>query len=82
MATRKKSLNFEASLAELEAIVEQLETGELSLEQSLKAFEQGVRLTRDCQRALADAEQTVSALLQEGDEVTEVPFTAEAEDGP
>lgn len=82
MATRKKSLNFEASLAELEAIVEQLETGELSLEQSLKAFEQGVRLTRDCQRALADAEQTVTALLKEGDNVTEVPFAAEAEDGP
>lgn len=79
MAARKKPLNFEGSLAELEAIVEQLETGELSLEQSLKAFEQGVRLTRECQRALTEAEQTVTALLAEGEGAAEAPFALDGE---
>ncbi len=57
-------LNFEAALAELEQLVEQMETGELSLEDSLKAFERGVALTRDCQRALKDAELRVQALTE------------------
>ena len=57
MATRKKApLDFEQSLAELQQLVERLEGGELSLEESLSAFEQGIRLTRDCQGALGQAE--------------------------
>ena len=56
--------DFERSLAELEAIVEKLEQGELSLEDSLKQFERGVQLTRACQVALKDAEQKVEILLR------------------
>ena len=49
---------------ELEQLVERMETGELSLEESLKAFERGVVLTRDCQKALKDAELRVQALTE------------------
>ena len=59
-----QAVNFEAALEELEQLVERMETGELSLEESLKAFERGVVLTRDCQKALKDAELRVQALTQ------------------
>lgn len=59
---------LEKSLAELETLVEQLEGGELSLEQALKEFERGVKLTRQCQRALQAAEQKVEILLKEDGE--------------
>lgn len=65
MATRKKTTNFEDSLNELEQIVEALETGGLSLDESLKAFEKGVRITKDCQQALDKAEQKVSVLTRD-----------------
>jgi exodeoxyribonuclease VII small subunit len=55
---------FERSLSELEAIVEQLEQGDLSLDDSLKQFERGVQLTRACQSALKQAEQKVEILLR------------------
>ncbi|WP_404368525.1 exodeoxyribonuclease VII small subunit [Marinobacter sp.] len=56
--------DFEKSLNELETLVRDLEQGELSLEQSLSAFERGVRLTRECQQALRTAEQRVEQLVQ------------------
>lgn len=56
--------DFETSLAELEAIVEKLEQGDLSLDESLKQFERGVQLTRACQTALKQAEQKVEILLR------------------
>lgn len=59
--------DFEASLAELETIVEKLEQGELSLDDSLKHFERGVQLTRVCQSALTQAEQKVEILLRKSD---------------
>lgn len=60
---RKKTLDLEKSLQELEAIVSRLEQGDLTLEDALKQFEQGVALTRACQQALAEAEQKVEILL-------------------
>lgn len=67
--------DFAATLDRLEALVGQLESGELSLEQSLAAFEQGVRLTRDAQRRLDDAELKVRALIERPDgTLDEVPF--------
>ena len=66
--------NFEHSLEELEQLVERMETGELSLEESLAAFEQGIALTRECQGALAQAEQKVQQLLERDGELQEVPF--------
>lgn len=71
----KKTPNFEKSLQQLEELVERLETGELSLEDSLKTFEQGIKLTRSCQAALQDAEQKVELLLQQEDgKVSSEPF--------
>ena len=61
----KKS--FESSLKELEQIVEQLEAGDLPLERSLELFEQGVNLSRDCQRRLDEAERRVELLLKNND---------------
>jgi len=61
--TRKsKAVDFEASMEELEAIVERLEHGDLPLEESLRQFERGVELTRSCQAALKQAEQKVKFL--------------------
>jgi len=59
---KAKSVDFEAAMAELEAIVERLEQGELPLEESLRQFERGVELTRSCQAALKMAEQKVQVL--------------------
>lgn len=62
-------VDFEASLGELEALVGKMESGQLSLEQSLAAFERGVLLSRRCQAALQSAAMRVKALTQEGNEV-------------
>jgi len=72
-----KSFNFEKSLAELEELVEQMETGELSLEDSLKAFEQGIKYVNGCQQALAKAEQKVQVLLQKNGQLEAEPFDEE-----
>lgn len=68
-------VQFEKSMAELENIVKQLESGELSLEQSLECFEQGVKLTRQCQEALNKAEQKVAILMKDSGELAD--FDAE-----
>ncbi len=62
--TAKKSINLEKSLADLEALVEELESGDLPLDQAMKKFEEGIKLTRGCQAALKDAEQKVEILLK------------------
>jgi exodeoxyribonuclease VII small subunit len=62
-------LAFEAALAQLEALVTRLESGDLPLDEALRTFEQGVRLTRECQSALAAAQQKVQQLQQRGEEV-------------
>lgn len=64
MTTEK---SFEASLDELEQIVRQLEAGDLPLDRSLELFEQGVRLSRECQKRLDDAERKVEILLRGND---------------
>ena len=66
MPKKQNDINFEKSLQELETLVEKMETGELSLEESLKCFERGVALTRNCQQALREAEQKVQLLLEKG----------------
>lgn len=77
--TRKKSSTpgFEESLAALEKLVEQMEQGDLSLEDSLQHFEQGVRLSRSCQQALREAEQKVTILMQKNDQDSIEPFESE-----
>lgn len=73
-AQPKENIDFEASLQELEALVERMEQGELSLEQSLKDFERGVALTRACQQALQEAEQKVQVLMQKDEQSGLAPF--------
>ena len=63
MSTSKK-VNLEKSLADLEALVDELESGDLPLEKAMKKFEDGIKLTRACQAALKDAEQKVEILLK------------------
>lgn len=63
--SKSDSFDFEKALADLETLVSSMEEGELSLEESLKAFEKGIKLTRDCQGALKTAEQKVKILINE-----------------
>jgi exodeoxyribonuclease VII small subunit len=69
----KKEFDLEKSLAELEALVVELESGDLPLDKAMKKFEDGIKLTRGCQAALKDAEQKVEILLKSagGDETLE-----------
>jgi len=60
----EETIDFEQSLRSLEEIVRKMEQGELTLENSLEAFEEGVRLTRNCQTALQKAEQKVNILVK------------------
>ncbi|MEX0730232.1 MAG: exodeoxyribonuclease VII small subunit [Aquisalimonadaceae bacterium] len=72
-----ETVDFEQALEELETLVERMEQGDLSLEDSLKSFERGIALTRLCQKALQDAEQKVEILTgKEGDARVE-PFETE-----
>jgi exodeoxyribonuclease VII small subunit len=75
---------FEAALAQLESLVSRLESGDLPLDEALRTFEQGVRLTRECQNALAAAQQKVQQLLQRGEGVAieDVDATAGLETQP
>ncbi len=68
MAAAKKN-NFENQLEELEAIVDQLEDGDLPLDEALKIFEKGVKLSRQCQKHLAEAEQKVTILMNGKEEI-------------
>ncbi len=74
-ATRKNAIpDFESSLKELESLVARMEEGETSLEDSLKDFERGIELTRQCQQALKMAEQKVQQLIGEGEDARLVEF--------
>ena len=76
--TTKKSVNLEKSIADLETLVDELESGDLPLEKAMKKFEEGIKLTRQCQAALKEAEQKVEVLVQSagGEEALE-PFGVE-----
>lgn len=67
MAKKPENLSFEASLSELEQIVTELEQGDVSLDDALKQFERGIKLVRQSQTKLEQAQQKVSILLNEGD---------------
>ncbi len=74
MAPTKPKFDFEESLASLESLVSAMEDGELSLEESLKAFEQGIKLTRECQSALKQAEQKVQMLVEKNGSTASMPY--------
>jgi exodeoxyribonuclease VII small subunit len=71
---KDKLPDFEKALEELESLVEQLESGELSLDQSLSQFKRGVELTRHCQGVLDEAQQVVQKLMDSDDDSSAVPF--------
>ena len=62
----KKNIDFEKSLAKLESIIEVLERENVSLEESVKKFEEGISLVKSCQKQLKDAELKVNKLLDDG----------------
>ena len=72
--TNATSPTFEAGLQELERIVKELEKGDLPLEDSIRLFEAGMRLSADCKRQLEEAETRVEILMKRGSEVVPVPF--------
>lgn len=69
-----KKFDFNKGLEELENIVNTMEEGNLSLENSLKLFEQGVMLTRQCQKSLSEAEQKITLLSADDGYQTQQPF--------
>lgn len=68
---------FEKALERLEEIVRKMEAGDMTLDESLKAFEEGVELSRFCMKKLDEAERKVEVLLREGEGIATAPFTAE-----
>jgi exodeoxyribonuclease VII small subunit len=80
--TRKsapKKIDLEKSLADLEALVERLESGDLKLDQALVEFERGIKLTRECQTALSEAEQKVEILMKKTQDADPTPFEPESD---
>ncbi|HAJ76583.1 MAG TPA: exodeoxyribonuclease VII small subunit [Gammaproteobacteria bacterium] len=77
--TKKKAggFEFEQALEDLEELVSAMEQGDLSLEDSLQAFEKGIKLTRECQTALKNAEQKVQVLINENGKTEELEFEAD-----
>lgn len=71
---KTETASFEEALSELEALVERMESGDLTLEESLAAFEQGISLTRHCQEALQAAEQKVEILTARTPDAATEPF--------
>ena len=66
MSSSNKGIDFESSLKELESIVKKLEDEKINLEDSVKSFEAGINLVKECQKQLEDAELKVKELLDDG----------------
>ncbi len=80
MAVKKpENMTFEATIEELDSLVDQLENGDLALDDALRKFERGITLARAGQTKLSDAEQRVSILLSEDDEAPLSDFTPDSE---
>lgn len=72
---KSESFDFEKALENLEELVTSMEVGDLSLEDSLKAFETGIKLTRECQAALKAAEQKVQVLINENGDTEDLDLS-------
>jgi len=81
MVRKQKTADFEQSLSQLEALVEKMEQGDLPLDAALQAFEEGVKLTRECQSILDQAEQKVQMLVESQGELKTAPFTSADSEG-
>lgn len=80
--SKKQTIDLEKALSDLEELVEELESGDLPLETAMKKFEDGIKLTRNCQAALKEAEQKVEILLKNagGEEALE-DFDVDPDEG-
>lgn len=73
----KKKQDFETKLTELEKIVSELEKGDLSLEDSVKKFEDGMKISKECNSLLEDAEKRITIILENNGEIKEEDFDTE-----
>ena len=69
-----KKDNFEVKIERLDKIVEELEKGDTNLEDSLEKFEEGIKLSKECNKILEDAEKKITILLEEDGEIKEENF--------
>lgn len=79
MAEKSKTVDFEKHLEELENLVTKLESGELSLDDALAAYEKGVALTRECQSALDAAQARIQVVTEQGGEISSEPLEPDTE---
>lgn len=73
----EENLNFELAIKSLEQIVQELEKGDLNLDESVKKFEEGIALSKKCTKILEEAEKKITILIKDGDNTKEESFTAE-----
>jgi len=75
----KKELSFEELIKKLEKITEELENGDLSLDETVNKFEEGIKISKQCSKTLEEAEKRITILLKEGDNIKEENFIQEEE---
>ncbi len=75
--SEKKELNFEELIEKLEDITNKLEKEQLSLDDSVKLFEEGIRISKECNTKLEDAEKRITVLINDNDEIKEENFSPE-----
>lgn len=72
----KEKVDFEKSMQELEEIVAKLERGDLNLDESVAEFEKGMKISKECNKILENAEKKITILLQNGEKIEEEKFEA------
>ena len=72
-----EDINFEDNMKKLEEIANELEKGDLDLDTSVKKFEEGMKISKDCSKLLEDAEKRITIILEKNGEIKEENFTAE-----
>lgn len=77
---KAEKINFEDDMQKLEKIVEELEKGDLNLDDSISKFEEGIKISKDCNKMLDDAEKKITILLENNGEVEEKIFIAQEND--
>lgn len=73
----KEKVNFEEAMQKLETIANELETGNLNLDESVEKFEEGMKLSKECAKILDDAEKRISILINKDGEISEENFNIE-----
>jgi exodeoxyribonuclease VII small subunit len=79
MAEKEQNLNFEEAMEQLENIANELEKGDLDLDTSVSKFEEGMKLSKQCNKFLENAEKRITILLKNGDKIEEENFIQEEE---